>query len=423
MSSYARVIAAVVLSLPLLWQVGCHSQQTLPRTEILLQVDADREIRGQADRLTLEISSGEPGALRQAEPEVFDLADEGFRWPASLALVAKASHEAHAFEVTITVEKSGEPLARGRVLSTFLKQQTLLLKTSLFSACIGKLDCGDDQTCVGAQGGAECVSAVVEASQLPTYDPEQAAAGAGSTAGGNGGNGGSAGASVDSGTDGGSPDRDAATSDGGRGDGDAATSGSDAGTDSGADSGLTPGCISRGAEQCSNGLDDDCNGDIDCADTACSSMKCAPSGSVTGVLVPDGTPCPEGFQQAETTLYKGLTDQGCSGCSCATTATQCVPRVYYYASTPACTADSVVPYTGGTLITTPITEACSSEPIGSDQGMDTPVAWRVTMTTYPGACSASGSPTPLPAVWATTMKLCSTNARGGGCGAGFVCVP
>jgi hypothetical protein len=66
---------------------------------------------------------------------------------------------------------------------------------------------------------------------------------------------------------------------------------------------------------------------------------------------------------------------------------------------------------------------CGSEPLGGNQGMDTPVAWRVTMTVYPGTCDASGSATPIPPAWATTMKLCTTSARGGGCPSGLACVP
>jgi hypothetical protein len=417
MSVHVRVL---VLSLALVLQTSCKADETTARTEVLLQVDGDRQIRLESERMTLEISSGAPGSatLGSAEPEVFDLTAEEFRWPASLALVAKAGHETHVFQVTITVEKGGEPLARGRVRSAFLKEQTLLLKTSLFSECIGKLDCGDGQTCVGANGNPECVSAAIEASELPAYDPTVGVPMAGTAAhgGGGGGSGGEpdAGGVIDSGADANAVEMDAAAgTDGGPG----------SAGEGGSDSGMPPACVSHGVEQCSNGIDDDCNGEIDCADAACGSMTCAPAGSSTGVLVPSGESCPAGFQQSETTIYQGLTDQGCSGCSCTTTATQCVPHVYYYSSTSACTADSVKPYTGGTLITKLITETCSSEPIGDSQGMGTPVAWRATMSAYPGTCDASGSATPLPPVWATTMKLCTTNKRGGGCGAGFACVP
>ncbi|HKP64155.1 MAG TPA: hypothetical protein VJV78_45780 [Polyangiales bacterium] len=418
-----------LVCLAIIFSTGCSSTKTTPRTEVLLQVDADRQIRLESERMTLEISSGAPGTamLGREEPEVFDLTSEEFRWPASLALIAKPGHEAHAFEVTITVEKGGEALARGRVRSAFLKQQTLLLKTSLFSECIGKLDCGDNQTCVGMNGSPECVDATVLASELPSFDPDQGLPQGGDAADGGGGRGGSGGAesdsgpATDSGADGSTSDSDAATAgDGGAGNGGAGSGGAGQG---GAGSDAGPSCVSKGAEQCSNGLDDDCNGDTDCADAACSAMTCAPAGSVTGLLVPSAESCPAGFQASQTTIYQGLTDQGCSGCSCSTTATQCVPHVYYYSTTTACTNDLVKPYTGGTLINKSITETCSSEPIGDDQGMGTPVAWRVTMSTYPGTCSASGSATPLPPVWATTMKLCTTNTRGGGCDSGFVCVP
>ncbi|HKU42180.1 MAG TPA: hypothetical protein VJR89_28675 [Polyangiales bacterium] len=102
---------------------SCTSGESSARTEVLLQVDAVRMIRLQAERMSLDIASGPLGGemLSRGEVEVFDLTAEEFRWPASLALVAKAGHEQHVFDVTVTVEKGGEALARTRVRSSFLK--------------------------------------------------------------------------------------------------------------------------------------------------------------------------------------------------------------------------------------------------------------------------------------------------------------
>ena len=189
---------APALALLVSLQAGCKSDKTVARTEVLLQVDADRSIRLEAERMTLELASGAANSemLSAIEPERFDLTSEDFRWPASLALIAKPGHEEHVFQVTITVEKDGESMARGRVRSAFLKHETLLLKTSLFTECIGKLDCDDDETCVGKDGRAECVSAEVAASELPKYDPD-----VGFGQGGSGGNGGSGGQGGSGGSD------------------------------------------------------------------------------------------------------------------------------------------------------------------------------------------------------------------------------
>ena len=427
-----NVFGAWLLSFSLLH--GCKADETRPRTEVLLLIDADRTIRSQAEKLTVELSSGQFDApdLVAAEPEVFDLGADEFRWPASLALVARPGHEEHVFQVTISVEAAGETLARSRVRSAFVKNQTLLLKTSMFGACIGKLDCSPEQTCVSVRGAAQCISAVVDEKSLPSFVP---GGDAGDLVADGGGGGPDAGSRNDASTpsdasmadadkpgdaeagvdanraDTGATNEAGATPDGSTSDGSAADA-------------MQPGCRKLGPEQCDNGLDDDCNGDIDCADSACTPMTtCAPAGSTVGVLVPEASPCPSGFSQTELALHQGLMDTGCSGCSCQATPATCTPQVYYYASTSACTLDAIKPYTGGTLINKSITATCSSEPIGDSQGMSTPVAWRVAMTVYPGSCNASGAATPLPPSWSTNTKLCTTHVAGGGCKTGFVCVP
>jgi hypothetical protein len=412
----ARLVACVfVLSV-----CACQSSDTLPRTEILLQVDADSEVRAQAQRLTVALASGGASAetLTETDPEVFDLTAPDFHWPASLALVAKAGHENHVFEATITAEADGSPLARGRVRSAFLKGQTLLLTTSLFGACIGMFDCQADETCVSKAGKAMCVSAVVDEMSLPVFVP-------GADAGGDAADSGVADAGhppvsmMDSGNP---PEKDAAVHDSG--------STSDAGTHPPSDSGASSdgaveagGCVPTSQELCFNGVDDDCNGKTDCADSACmAGAMCAPAASTLGVLVSSGDPCPSGYGQGELLLHQGLTDNGCSGCSCQSTPTTCSPHVYYYATTSACTGD-VAPYSGGTLLNPIPSYTCSSSPIGDAQSMDTPVAWRVTMGVSPSACTASGAASALPPAWSTTMKLCTRTTSGGGCSSGFACVP
>jgi hypothetical protein len=81
------------------------------------------------------------------------------------------------------------------------------------------------------------------------------------------------------------------------------TSSSGSQNDAGADTGNVGGsgeagegpvgpCMPTGAEECLNGQDDDCNGDVDCADAACSAgpFACvtAPTGASLGYFP---TPC------------------------------------------------------------------------------------------------------------------------------------
>jgi hypothetical protein len=417
---------------------ACYSTETLPRTEVLLQVDADEEVRARAQRLTIELRSGAANAatLSDVDPEVFDLKAPSFHWPASLALVAKPTHEDHVFEATLLVEANDMPLARARVRSAFLKDKTLLLTTSLFGACIDKFDCSDDQTCVAEAGAAKCVTAQVDAALLPAFVPG-ANAGAGGGAAGSGEV--DAGHALEAGSSG-APMRDAGGPN--HPDKDAAAAALDASTTTspdaaqlrpdagqageagggGAGGGAAPSCTPS-TEQCWNGLDDDCNGMTDCADPACAvPAVCAPASALSGVMVAATDSCPTGFAGGETLLYQGLNDPGCSGCSCTAGTTQCTGRVYYYATTSACSAD-VAPYSGGTLLTPVPSYTCGAAPIGDSQSMDTPVAWRVTMTASPDTCTPSGSAQPLPPTWSTRMKLCAASSTGGGCQQGFSCVP
>jgi hypothetical protein len=75
----------------------------------------------------------------------------------------------------------------------------------------------------------------------------------------------------------------------------------DAGTDAGADA--SP-CEPRGPETCFNGQDDDCNGVVDCADSACdSTAMCVPGDDSTGILVGQDEACPEGYTEREQLLH------------------------------------------------------------------------------------------------------------------------
>src|SRR5262245_6605414 len=77
-------------------------------------------------------------------------------------------------------------------------------------------------------------------------------------------------------------------------------------------------CPGGGPEMCFNGIDDDCNGKIDCEDTACGPVAaCVPDrGASVGVLVDAGKPCPAGTSEGPT-LHDGLDGgDGCLGCAC-----------------------------------------------------------------------------------------------------------
>ena len=90
------------------------------------------------------------------------------------------------------------------------------------------------------------------------------------------------------------------------------------------------GCVATGAEQCLNGLDDDCNGDIDCADAACAGpVECvpAPGNATPSTFVAMDADCPNGYSPV--TLQRGLSaSTDCTGCTCVSPQTICTSGVY-----------------------------------------------------------------------------------------------
>ncbi|MDP9034752.1 MAG: hypothetical protein M3O50_08075 [Myxococcota bacterium] len=186
------------------------------------------------------------------------------------------------------------------------------------------------------------------------------------------------------------------------------------------------GCIASGPEICNNGIDDDCNGLIDCADRVpCSGSVCAdkvPTGWVGPALLWTGPypasqipACPTGFQAI--TAFQGLTfpNDSCS-CSCSPTGQQCSASVTAYTD-QACMnrCMSVTLASGG----------CGILPANTCQQNG---SFQVTVAPSPGGtCAANvtasygGAPS-----WGNTVRLCTfvgTPDSPGGCTApGAQCV-
>jgi hypothetical protein len=194
----------------------------------------------------------------------------------------------------------------------------------------------------------------------------------------------------------------------------AGTSSSSAGGGTGASSSSSAG----GGEVCGNGVDDDGNGLVDCADPACSNagFTCAapPIGwQGPATLVDDpgsNAACPAGFPEA--ILRGGSAVAGavaaCSACTCGAPAPACQmsPLVIY--DNPACKG--------------------SSMSIASPPGQCTPVLGDVQgVMQLPPIGSSTCAPSPVTAVlpppkW-TTPRLACGAAAGGGCSGGSSCAP
>lgn len=312
-----------------------------------------------------------------------------------MALVAKAAHEDYQFELNLRLEKQGEVLARGRVRSGFVRGQTLVLQTSLSAECLGKLDCAAGETCVVNNGRASCEDAAVDSGSLPRVNdaPKSNDAGTGTVDAGK----------PYSGKDAGMSARDAGAT-------------ADAGTDSGKPD-VT--CIPSAFEICDNGVDDNCDGQVDCADDGCQSVTLCVPNAIVFALVGADQDCPDGYTFRDF-IYQDLKDPGCGGCSCVPTPKTCTPSVYIYDNADTCAKDSQ-PYAAGTLLNDPATSTCSL-PIGKQIDLTTGgYGFRVTVKDSTDACTATGEAKPVQPVWNVTMKRCSTQLRRGGCHFGSYC--
>ncbi|MET0791997.1 MAG: hypothetical protein ABW061_10795 [Polyangiaceae bacterium] len=182
------------------------------------------------------------------------------------------------------------------------------------------------------------------------------------------------------------------------------------GGSAGSDSGGGP-CVATGEEDCFNGKDDDCNGDVDCADSACTaSSTCVPeaSGAELGTLLPAGSSCPAGYSPV--TLYRGLTvDQYCTGCTCGVASTYCTTSIVGH-GTFACPSfqTSGLSYNMFTTSCQPVSPGTSVHHYAVASFTD---------------CTASGTAKPSSVAWAETQTFCKADHVGRGCESGSSCVP
>lgn len=179
-------------------------------------------------------------------------------------------------------------------------------------------------------------------------------------------------------------------------------------------------CVFKSAEDCWNGIDDDCNGTTDCADPACQTTAlCVPdkSGSFAlGTELAAGGTCPAGYMGTTTDINTGLNgNAGCTGCSCAATVS-CTVNVYAYLSQAQCTADANL--TGGAFVVSFTNAGAECSPHAFAVGE----TLRSQNMTTSNPCMPVGVATAVPPAWAMSQRFCAADAIGKGCQAGYVCV-
>jgi hypothetical protein len=171
------------------------------------------------------------------------------------------------------------------------------------------------------------------------------------------------------------------------------------------------------AESCFNGVDDDCDGLIDCADPDCVTIAvCVPPVTapfVVGSTLDDPMSlCPAAYSKLEV-IHSGPNDPGCTmlppsmgGCDCSMV---CHTQVRYFFS--GC----------------PNTDNENQLAVVQNTGCASWSTWNNTLDVEglatPLSCTVSGTTTKIGATWAKSKEFCSTTQHGGGCSGGNWCVP
>lgn len=173
-------------------------------------------------------------------------------------------------------------------------------------------------------------------------------------------------------------------------------------------SGEPPECDPTSAEDCFNGFDDDCNGDVDCEDAACAGpAECVPvpSGAGLGAFLEMGS-CPAGTTAVA--MHQGLVaDPMCTGCSCAPLDSYC--------------DSSIVGLNCSTSATVGVSYNLFSN---SCQNTSPANAGSIRFYSIRGfaECTPQGTPLPSPASWTQSSTFCQVDALGAGCPTGQRCV-
>jgi len=206
------------------------------------------------------------------------------------------------------------------------------------------------------------------------------------------------------------------------------------GTDSGADAGdsgteggfdapaASDGCAAK--ENCTNGVDDNCNGLVDCADPACTQAGFA----CTAAAIPPGWSfvaysatkrpvCPTGFGTESAIISSPAGTADSCSCSCSGSSATCGGTASYNGYPNACT-------TGATGVNLSISNGtCQGVATSITSGDYYQLYYASTAVAQPGTCAGTGKITSAPAPTFDAGATCAAPAElGAGCSSG-VCAP
>jgi hypothetical protein len=194
------------------------------------------------------------------------------------------------------------------------------------------------------------------------------------------------------------------------------------------DAGVDAPCVTGSVEDCTNGIDDNCDGLVDCEDPECS----GDAGAYSCTILPTkngwslvayqagSAACPPSFGTTPTPVYSNVVgDPDSCGCNCnnVTPATCTGAWAWMTAGATSC---GIVPSSGGN----PVANGACQNSNGVDNLATTDVFQGAPngVRTVAGSCSATVAPTQTP-LSKVTGETCAVLAVGGGCGVGAVCAP
>jgi hypothetical protein len=184
-------------------------------------------------------------------------------------------------------------------------------------------------------------------------------------------------------------------------------------------------CVPTGPESCFNNVDDDCDGQVDCADSDCGPnvAQCAsldPSAGTLGTTVGQ-TSCPTAYPNA-LAIMNGLNPGACTGCICTPGAVVCTTNVSGFMTASECSATGAGEAAGAFTSQQNTGTVCNPPPWVTTTGTIYGVA-ATPFVAQPAACTPSGTARPGSPTWTASAQFCATSMMGGGCGAGRACVP
>ena len=139
---------------------GCQLESGIrPRTQVVIDIDADRMVREETDHVHLVIAGSSTRAQLAAAPALVDRTifvrmPAGPHWPLREVLVPQRGDATRVYFMTVTAfrdrgdRSDGEELvAEAHVESGYVRDEIRSLQLNLSTACIGVI-CSSDESCV-----------------------------------------------------------------------------------------------------------------------------------------------------------------------------------------------------------------------------------------------------------------------------------